>query len=321
MKRFSKVAVGGAFDHFHKGHKALLQKAIDISRQIIVGLASDSWVEKKPLSTQIEPFKARKKSIKDFFKNKHFKNYKIIALNDIYGPTLKDIKIEALVVSNKTLKGARKVNAKRREKSLAPLPVIFAKTEKTESNHCISSEYIRRGLTNRQGKVYSFIFRKTIRLKDKARLSLKKPQGVLLTKNILKKTKKILKRGKTPFICLVGDYTTQFFEKKNLKFDIAVIDHRIVRQKTDFLYKKKPVFAARNKRGFITPSLHRALKKAIKNKKGLVGVSGEEDLATVALVLSLPLESLIFYGQPEKGSVVIKVDEKIKEKFYQLLSK
>jgi len=319
MKRFSKVAIGGTFDHFHKGHKALLQKAIDVSRQIVVGLTSDKWVKKKPLKAQIEPFKIRKRFIENFFKKRHFKNYKIIILNDIYGPTLKDTKIEALVVSNKTLKGARKVNARRREKGLWPLPVILAKTEKTESNHCISSEYIRRGLTSRQGKVYSFIFRRTIRLTEKARLFLKKPQGLLLTRNVLEKTKKILKKAKIPFVCLVGDYTTQFFEKNNLKFDIAVIDHRIIRQKTDFLYKKKPVFAARNKRGFITPSLYRALKKAIKNKKGLVKVAGEEDLAAVALVLTLPLGSLVFYGQPYKGNVVIKIDEEIKEKFYRLL--
>lgn len=319
MQHFSKVTVGGTFDHFHKGHKALLQKAIAVSKSVVIGLTTDQWIKRKPLNAQVESYKQRKKAVSEFLKSQKFNHFEIIKLNDIYGTTLTDPEIKAMVVSNKTLEGAKKVNKQRKRRNLPPLPIIVARTEVTESGHCISSEYIRRGLTNRQGKVYSRLFKKSLKLSDKARLELKKPQGILLSKNILEKTKKILKENKIPFICLVGDYTTQVFEKNKLNFDIVIIDQRILREPTDFVYQKRPVFKTKNPRGFISPSLVKAVKKAIENKKGLVKVDGEEDLAAVALVLNLPLDSLVFYGQPKKGSVAIKVNEKIKEKFYRLL--
>ena len=42
MKRkFNAVLVGGTFDEFHKGHKALIMKAFEVGNRVILGLSSD----------------------------------------------------------------------------------------------------------------------------------------------------------------------------------------------------------------------------------------------------------------------------------------
>jgi len=42
-------------------------------------------------------------------------------------------------------------------------------------------------------------------------------------------------------------------------------------------------------------------------------VEGEEDLLTIVAVLCAPENSLVVYGQPHEGIVVVKVTEKTRE--------
>lgn len=44
--RFKVVGVGGTFDEFHKGHRALLKKAFEVSERVIIGLATYDLVQK-----------------------------------------------------------------------------------------------------------------------------------------------------------------------------------------------------------------------------------------------------------------------------------
>jgi uncharacterized protein (UPF0218 family) len=45
-------------------------------------------------------------------------------------------------------------------------------------------------------------------------------------------------------------------------------------------------------------------------------IRGEEDLVTAVLLLLLPLQSLIYYGQPGEGMVEVVVSEELKEKIF-----
>ena len=55
------------------------------------------------------------------------------------------------------------------------------------------------------------------------------------------------------------------------------------------------------------------------NPASIIKVSGEEDLAVLPAVLLAPLNSLVLYGQPRKGIVVIKVTEKKKKEIKKVI--
>jgi uncharacterized protein (UPF0218 family) len=59
-------------------------------------------------------------------------------------------------------------------------------------------------------------------------------------------------------------------------------------------------------------SLFRRILKAGEPAK--VFVEGEEDLTALAAISEAPLASVVVYGQPDEGLVIVDVDERIKDK-------
>jgi uncharacterized protein (UPF0218 family) len=53
----------------------------------------------------------------------------------------------------------------------------------------------------------------------------------------------------------------------------------------------------------------------------ILKIIGEEDLAVLPLILAAPLDTIIYYGQPNKGLVKILVSEENKERAYNILLK
>jgi hypothetical protein len=112
-----------------------------------------------------------------------------------------------------------------------------------------------------------------------------------------------------------------------------VIDYRTAREelKEDFVDEIDVLSAeyeeahVKNPPGFLTADIVRALLKAVKlAKEGIrtkLIVDGEEDLAVMPLVCLLPYNSLIIYGQPREGMVVLRVDEEKKILILKLLEK
>ncbi len=50
-----------------------------------------------------------------------------------------------------------------------------------------------------------------------------------------------------------------------------------------------------------------------------IKIDGEEDLSVIPSVLLSPIDSYVFYGQPEKGIVMIKISKKRKKLAKHLL--
>ena len=115
---WSDVALGGTFDNIHNGHRLLLTlSALLTSRRILVGLADGPLLASKVLPELIKPVGERTSDVKRFLGDvKAGIEHDVVPITDVYGPTAWDEKLECLVVSPETARGAEKVNAERERK-------------------------------------------------------------------------------------------------------------------------------------------------------------------------------------------------------------
>ncbi|MEE1151327.1 MAG: phosphopantetheine adenylyltransferase [Methanobrevibacter sp.] len=146
-KRYNKVAVGGTFDKFHDGHKKLLSTAFEIGNQIEIGVTSDEF---GGLKGDIDSCKVRMSNLKSFFSDKS--NFVVVPLEDPYGTTIYDERIEAIVVSEETEPTAVEINEIRVSKGMKPLDIVVVSFVLAYDGTPISSTRIRRGEINQNGK-------------------------------------------------------------------------------------------------------------------------------------------------------------------------
>ena len=139
--------MGGTFDHLHKGHELLINTALSISNNIVIGLTTKDLLSNKQYASKLEDYKTREKKLKLFISSfADVKRVKIIKLNDPYGPPVKDPEYEGIVVSQETYKAALKINEIRESKGFKPLTIIVIPMIKDEANKKLSSTSIREKL-------------------------------------------------------------------------------------------------------------------------------------------------------------------------------
>jgi len=154
MKKFKAVAVGGTFDEFHKGHRALLLEAFDVGNRVLIGLCTDEFAKKLWKPHKVSTYEKRLEELKDFLKRKGLLDRaEITPLNDPYGVTLSGGCIEAIVVSRETEPRAHEINEKRIAKGLLPLRVIVIEMIPADNHISISTTRIRRREIDREGRL------------------------------------------------------------------------------------------------------------------------------------------------------------------------
>ena len=142
-KRFETVAVGGTFDLFHRGHRVLLIKAFEVGNRVLIGLCSDDFVEKMSKPHRIVPYAKRLEDLEKLLKkNGVLERAEIMPLDDAYGITLSERRIDAIVVSEETEPRAREINEKRKSLGMSPLPIITVNMVLSEDHYPISSTRI-----------------------------------------------------------------------------------------------------------------------------------------------------------------------------------
>jgi pantetheine-phosphate adenylyltransferase len=150
--RFKVVGVGGTFDEFHKGHRALLKKAFEVSERVIIGLATYDLVQKMEKPHKVATYSVRLGELKSFLRKKGWiDRTKIISIKTSYGNTLTNKQIEGIVVSRETASTANEINEKRKAKGLKPLSIIVIDMIPAYNHKPISTTRIRFMEIDREG--------------------------------------------------------------------------------------------------------------------------------------------------------------------------
>ncbi len=153
MKRLPLAALGGTFDHLHRGHKKLLQTAFRASDTVLVAITSDAFVAKSG-KTGIQPLQQRVNGVKSFLVSKGLLGRaSFYVLEDQYGPVVIDPAFDILVVSEGTAKGGHAANAVRAQKGMPPMKIKIVKFVLAEDGAPISSTRIRNKEIDENGKL------------------------------------------------------------------------------------------------------------------------------------------------------------------------
>lgn len=326
MKKYSHICLGGTFDHLHLGHKRIIDFAFHLGKKVTIGITSQELVGKKDYSDQIESFHVRKEGVLRYLEQrKYVNNAKIEQLEDIYGSATDDASLSAIIVTEDTIKNAKKINEKRKLNHLEALEVFSVPFMKGPDNKIISSQRIRAGLINRKGEDYikPFTTNRQLNLPPRLRELLRKPLGIIVEGDerfasfTAEKAIKVIERNNPCMTIFVGDIVNRSIKGAGYKPKISIIDLKSRRKQLKFGKSKSDATTYSNPPGVIRQEAVKQLKKLIdsttpKRTKTLI-IKGEEDLLALPAILLAPLNSMVVYGQINMGIILVKVTEEKKE--------
>ena len=144
------------------------------------------------------------------------------------------------------------------------------------------------------------------------RVKLKEPFGTLIQGSFsetMEKIENIVKRKNPQKIVSVGDAVSKNLYEHNMKPQLLITDNKCMRKKVEpAVFEGATVVHVKNPQGTITEEAITAIKEALKSDEYThMIVDGEEDLLALIAVLYAPEKSLVVYGQPYEGIVVVEV--------------
>lgn len=161
-------------------------------------------------------------------------------------------------------------------------------------------------------------------LPSKLRRKLKKPLGELIRGSFnetMDRLKVLVETENPPCVVSVGDVVSKNLTENQVHPRLLILDNKVMRSKI----KSIPLEAdeekhIKNPPGTITFEALNAIQEALKtNHRVKLVVEGEEDLLALAAILHAPLNSIIVYGQPQEGIVVVKATQQKKAEVAEIL--
>ena len=161
-----------------------------------------------------------------------------------------------------------------------------------------------------------------MQLPDDLRDQLKNPLGNLISVNDPNKENIINKYSTESIIITVGDRTTENLLQLDIKPQIQIVDGLEKRNK-----RTVPIddtvntnLSCRNPPGEITDESIQVIQKAFSSEPPVrIIVDGEEDLLVIPVCIHAPENSIVMYGQPNEGLVVVTITPEIRAKVQKIL--
>jgi len=162
------------------------------------------------------------------------------------------------------------------------------------------------------------------KLTPEMRGKLKKPLGILIRGSFsetIEKFNDIIGKEKSPGIISVGDTVSQNLVKNNILPQLSIVDNRVMRKSIKpITLEADETVMIKNPPGTITEEALTAIQDALESRNRVkIIVDGEEDLLTLIAVLHAPENTLIVYGQPREGMVVVKATHEKKAEVAEIL--
>lgn len=173
------------------------------------------------------------------------------------------------------------------------------------------------------------ILDKNFCLPDTMRSEMRRQFGILYHGDGKRTIEKILHDIDSPAnLITVGDISTFNVLQCNTIPDISIIDEKTHRKPTDsniikgIRYYTFKMMYVNNPSGCVTSELVCAISEAISiNEPVQIMVNGEEDLAALPAILLAPISSVVIYGLPDEGAIVVTVTPDIKVRICDMMER
>jgi uncharacterized protein (UPF0218 family) len=161
-----------------------------------------------------------------------------------------------------------------------------------------------------------------VHLPENLRSELKKPLGILIPDFQVTKFEVTKNISKDAFVITVGDVTTDKMVSYGINPSLQIVDSYEKRNKRDLPegYVRNTLHC-KNPAAQITTESVDAIKKAFGMPPPVrLIVDGEEDLLVLPVAVYAPENSVIFYGQPNEGLVLVLVTEETRNKAKEIMN-
>ena len=154
---------------------------------------------------------------------------------------------------------------------------------------------------------------------------LKNPLGLLFkasSGSTIEALNQLIHEEPNTLLVSVGDCIRAYLFNHDIKPDLFIVDDKVMRKQiSPIKADADAVVRVKNPPGTITEQAWSAIEKALNSRQRTkIQVDGEEDLMALVAILTVPLNSLVLYGQPLQGVVVVRVTAEMRDKARRIVN-
>tara|TARA_B110000014_G_scaffold155158_1_gene108823 strand:- start:8 stop:505 length:498 start_codon:yes stop_codon:yes gene_type:complete len=162
-----------------------------------------------------------------------------------------------------------------------------------------------------------------LHLPENLRDELKIPLGILIKNDDSEKTRVIKQIYAESVVITIGDATSELLIKMGLIPFLQIVDGKEKRHDRELPVNDSIVtnLYCVNPPGELTQQSIDTVKKSFNSKPPIrILVDGEEDLLVLPACLFSPENSVVMYGQPNEGLVIVRITNETREKIQKIVN-